>query len=125
MTELQLLSGHSCLVVGDDDPLVRNVAAGTDLVGAALSDGAGVIVVPTSRLDQSFFDLRSGLAGEILQKAVNYRIRFAVIGDVSEYAAASKAFHDLVVESQRSRDYFFVSDLAALAERLDGLSPGG
>ena len=118
MAELQSVSGHPCLVVTESDPTVASIANGTDLVGEALSEGARVIAIPASRLDPSFFDLRSGLAGEILQKAVNYRIRFAVVGDVSAYVAASKAFHDLVVESQRSRDYFFVMDLEALGERL-------
>jgi hypothetical protein len=94
----------------------------TDVVGEALSEEATAIAVPVAALDPGFFDLRSGFAGEVLQKAANYRLKFVVIGDVSAHTAASKAFRDLVVESRRSRDFFFVPDLDALGERLSAIA---
>jgi len=121
--ELREIEGHRCLIADAAGPAVRDVRAAGDLIAEAMSQGARVLVVPASRLDDAFFQLRSGLAGEILQKAANYRKKFAVIGDVSAYVAASNAFRDLVVESKRSDSFFFEPDLTALAERLAALTP--
>lgn len=55
-----------------------------------------MIAVPVARFDPEFFRLRSGLAGEITQKFVNYRSKLAVIGDISEKAAESVALRDFV-----------------------------
>ncbi len=89
-----------------------------DLVGSAWSHDAAMVAVPAERLDAAFFDLRSGIAGEITQKLVNYRIRLAVVGDISEHVAASDALRDYVWESNRGEHVWFVDDDAVLAERL-------
>jgi hypothetical protein len=57
-----------------------------------------------------------------LQKAANYRLKFAVLGDVSAHVCASDALRDFVVECNRGRSIFFVADLPALAERLAALN---
>jgi hypothetical protein len=111
------IAGHRC-VIADDDQVIGSVRDVADLVGEALGEDASVLVVPVSHLDPAFFDLRSGFAGEVLQKAANYRLKFAVVGDVSEHVAGSNAFRDLVVESNSSRDLFFVADMEALEGRL-------
>lgn len=116
--------------VGDELALVVEPSDGTfgtapdvlRLFGDAMGEGAATIAVPAESLDASFYDLRSGFAGEVLQKAANYRIRFAVVGDISAFLAASKAFHDLVVESEQATGYFFVPGLESLQERLGALA---
>ncbi len=118
MADLLEVAGHRCLVVGDDEPPIADVRAATDLIGDALGEDATVVVVPVGHLDPSFFELRTGFAGEVLQKAANYGLKFAVVGDVSEFTSGSAAFHDLVVESRHSTGYFFVANLEELAERL-------
>jgi len=125
MTELVELAGYRCLLLVADEPCLRTVRAVTDLIGDAMGEDASVIAVQVSALDPVFFDLRSGFAGEVLQKAANYGRKFAVVGDVSAHTAASKAFNDLVVEAAYSRGIFFVPDVDALEARLAGLGPGG
>jgi hypothetical protein len=66
--------------------------------------------------------LRSGLAGEFLQKTVNYRGRFAVTGDISEQITASTALRDFVVECNRGRSIFSLPDLAAVAAKISELT---
>ena len=90
----------------------------SDLIGNAWVDKVGLIAIPVSRLDPAFFELRSGLAGELTQKLVNYQLRLAVVGDVSGYEAASDAFRDWVWESNRGNHVWFVVDEAALDVRL-------
>ena len=74
--------------------------------------------VPSSRLGDDFFRLRTGIAGAFIQKFRNYSHRIAIVGDISRYVDASKPLHDFVYESNRGRDVLFVPDLDALAARL-------
>ena len=90
----------------------------SDLIGNAWVDNVGLIAIPVSRLDPAFFELRSGMAGELAQKLVNYHLRLAIVGDVSGYEAASDAFRDWVWESNRGTHVWFVPDEAALGARL-------
>jgi hypothetical protein len=90
----------------------------SDLVGSAWSHNAQMIAVPVTRLDPEFFRLRSGIAGEITQKLVNYRLRLAVVGDITKQVKASGALRDYVWESSLGEQVWFVDDEAALAEKL-------
>ncbi|HEY8173113.1 MAG TPA: DUF4180 domain-containing protein [Dehalococcoidia bacterium] len=121
--QLVEIGGERCLVVGNAAAVLRDVRGATDLIGEAMSERATMIVMPATKLDDAFFQLRSGLAGEVLQKAANYRLKFAVIGDISAHVAASEALRDFVVESNRGNGIFFVEDMAALEERLSALPP--
>ena len=111
-------NGQRLLVLEDTGPLLARVQDILDLIAEAPLQHVDAIVVPVARLDPAFFRLRSGLAGEFVQKIVNYRRRLAVIGDISAFTAASTAFADFVRESNRGRNVFFVPDLDALAARL-------
>jgi hypothetical protein len=124
--EVMEIGGVSCLVLGDDGEVVRDAGGATDLIGEALVQGARVIAAPVARLDPSFFELRSGLAGELLQKAANYRLKFAIMGDISAQVAASGALRDFVIECNRGRAIFFGADLEALcvwlSESIGGIA---
>ncbi|WP_405677180.1 DUF4180 domain-containing protein [Streptomyces sp. NBC_01511] len=101
----------------DGAPIATEQDALDQLVGAAFQ-GAELIAVPAGRFDDSFYDLSSGVAGAILQKLANYRLRLAVVGDISHHLRASAALPDLVREANRGRDVWFVADLDELAARL-------
>ena len=74
------------------------------------------IIVHQKNIDEQFFDLRSGLAGEMLQKVVNYRLRLAIVGDFSIYESNSlKAF---ILESNRSNSIVFVKTIEDALIRL-------
>ena len=64
--------------------------------------------------------LRSGVAGELVQTCANYKIRLALVGDISDHIAASQALDAFVRESNRGRHVWFVSDEAELRTRLGG-----
>jgi hypothetical protein len=112
------LHGIPALILPEDGPAVGTEFDAGDLVGAALEHGADLLVVPAKRIAAEFWTLRSGVAGEVLQKLVNYRVRLAVVGDITAPVEASAALRDLVRESNRRRDAWFLPDLDALDERL-------
>ena len=115
--EIVEVAGVPVLVCAADGPPIASEQDALDVIGAAFA-GAEVVAVPVERLDERFFALRSGVAGGIMQKFVNYRLRLVVVGDIAAYTAGSTALRDLVTESNRGRQVWFVDDLAALAARL-------
>ena len=120
---VQQIEGHRCIVLADDGAIIRSAEDARAIVEEALSERARRVVIPVARLDRDFFALRSGVAGEVLQKLVQYRVAVAVVGDVSAHVAASDAFRDFVVECNRGADIWFVDDAAALRERLAAREP--
>jgi hypothetical protein len=119
---VQQRMGVRVLVCDQAGPPVATVADALDLIGAAFL-GAEVVAVPASRLGDDFFALGTRFAGEIMQKFVNYRLRLAVVGDISRHLAASAALRALVHESNRAEHVWFVPDLDALDARLAGAPP--
>jgi hypothetical protein len=110
-------AGTQVLMCDPDGPPVATEQDALDLIGAAFL-GAEVVAVPAGRLDGRFFSLGTRLAGEIMQKFVNYRLRLAVVGDISGHLAASPALRALVNESNAAGHIWFVPDLEALDARL-------
>ncbi|TDC40938.1 DUF4180 domain-containing protein [Micromonospora sp. KC213] len=118
---LQDRAGVQVLVCDPAGPPVATEQDALDLIGAAFL-GAQVVAVPTARLDESFFTLGTGFAGEVMQKFVNYRLRLAVVGDISRHLATSAALRALVHESNRAEHIWFVPDLDALDARLTAIA---
>jgi hypothetical protein len=110
-------AGVAVLMCDPDGPPVATVQDALDLIGASFL-GAEVVAVPAARLDERFFSLGTRVAGEIMQKFANYRLRLAVVGDISRHAEASPALRALVRESNRAGHVWFVPDLDALDARL-------
>ncbi|MDF2712695.1 DUF4180 domain-containing protein [Nonomuraea muscovyensis] len=102
---------------GEGEPL-RSASDALDLIAAAWEAGAAWVAVPAHRLHDDFFRLRTGVAGEMVQKFTNYRIGLAIVGDVSRHTAASSALQAWVYESNRGTHLWFVGDLAELTARL-------
>lgn len=114
------LAGRRVLLCADDGPPLASDRQAVDLVGAALSSEASLVALPVSRLAPEFLDLKTRLAGEVLQKFVNYGLRVAIVGDVGGGAHTPGPLADFVRESNRGTTVWFVADLAELEARLQG-----
>jgi hypothetical protein len=98
---------------------LRSDRDAVDIVGEALSQRCKLVVLPIERLDEAFFSLKTRIAGEIIQKFVNYELRLAIVGDVARHVEASTALRDFVLETNRGRQVWFVADRAELDRRLN------
>lgn len=112
-------NGVLCVLVESDEPVITDAQSAIDLLMSAQYDvGSKDIVIPKQLIVEDFFVLSTGLAGEVLQKYVNYGCRMAIYGDYSRYT--SKPLKDFMYESNKGRDFFFVSTrdeaIAALAK---------
>jgi hypothetical protein len=104
--------------VDADGPAVATGGDALELIYDDRAQGADWIAVPITRLDPAFFDLRSGVAGDLAQKFANYAQRLAVVGDIGAYLGTSDALRDFVRESNRGGQVWFVADEAELDARL-------
>lgn len=86
------------------------------LMSAKYDIGTKNIVVDKKLITEDFFILSKGLAGEILQKYVNYGGRIAIYGDYSHYT--SKPLKDFIYESNKGKDVFFVTTRDEAVEML-------
>lgn len=99
-------------------PVLAVEAQCLDVIGALYGSGADLVVFEVGQLAPAFFELRTGLAGAILQKFQNYGLRVAILGDIAAYTAASPALADFVRETTRRGEVLFLADADALHQRL-------
>jgi len=103
-------NGQSMAYVHTNTPIITDVQSALDLMATVRYEaGSDAIIVNKEALVEEFFDLKTRLAGEIIQKYVNYGIRMAIIGDFSGYT--SRALHDFIYESNQGKNLYFVSDV--------------
>ncbi|MGD0345396.1 MAG: DUF4180 domain-containing protein [Terracidiphilus sp.] len=118
--EAKLRELHGCRILeypAGGSPL-GNTSSSLEIVSAALSQRAERVAIPVERLGDEFFQLRNGIAGEVLQKFVTYQVRIAIVGDIISHSDASKALHDFVVECNRGSAVWFVRSMEELNDRL-------
>lgn len=116
--ELKTLAGHAVFVCAPDGPVLASEADAVDLIGSLWGIEAEWVALPVARLSPGFLTLRTGLAGAVIQKFVTYRLRLAILGDISAEVAVSPALADFVRESNSGDRVWFVNDPAALEARL-------
>ena len=110
-------NGHRIAIIQPGDVLLQSGQDALDFMAAiGYTAGANRIVLPAACLHPDFFDLKTKLAGEILQKAINYRFKLAIWGDFGEYT--SPALHAFMAESNRGFDIFFCADQQAAIDAL-------
>ncbi len=95
-------------VVLSDSKVITDVDSALDLLmSAKYETGTKYIVVDKKLVIEDFFILSSCLAGEILQKYINYGGKIAIYGDYSHYT--SKPLKDFIYESNKGKDVFFAA----------------
>ena len=89
------------------DNIINNTSDGLDLLGNLYYRDFDKIIIHEKNISPDFFDLKNGMAGEILQKFSNYRIRLAIVGDFSKHTG--KSINDFIYESNKGRQVNFVT----------------
>lgn len=74
------------------------------LLEACFSAGSRAALLYADNLPTEFFDLSSGVAGEVLQKLRNYRVRLAVVARPGSVHFSSR-FGELLEEERRGTDF--------------------
>ena len=105
-----IIRNNRSIGVVDKEMKIKDVQTMLDVMASAHynSECMGVVLYKES-LDESFFDLKTGFSGEILQKFANYNMKLAVVGDYSHYT--SKSLRDFIYESNHGNLAFFKGSL--------------
>lgn len=97
--------------------LISDFNSALDLaINTKVSDDISNIILNKESIFDDFFDLKTKVAGEILQKYVNYDIRLAIVGDFKN--VKSKALNDFIYECNNGKYFYFVNSLDEALEKL-------
>ena len=108
------------LVTGNEK-IITDVQSALDVAMSVKYDiNTNKIIIDKKVIAEDFFILSTGLAGEILQKYINYDVKIAIYGDYSRYS--SKPLKDFIYESNNGKDVFFVSSKDEAVKKLINIS---
>lgn len=114
--ELHQINESKIAEVISDELVINNIEDGINLVGNIYYQGVDKLILHERNITPTFFDLKTGIAGEVLQKFSNYRIRLAIVGDFSKYT--SKSLNNFIYESNNSKKINFMADIKEAKEVL-------
>lgn len=110
-------AGGNIAILSGTEVLIIDVQSALDLIATVHYEAdSNRIILNKSLINESFFDLKTRLAGEILQKFINYRVKVAIVGDFSVYT--SKSLKDFIYESNNGNDIFFLPTEEQAIEKL-------
>ncbi len=114
------LCGNNASIVYIDniDILVRDSDEVLDLLMTVQYEtNCSKVIFDKKSFCEEFFDLKTGIAGEIFQRIVTYGIKIAIVGDFSMYY--SKSLHDFIYETNKGKDIYFVSSIDDAIDKLN------
>lgn len=100
-----------------DEVIIRNTEDALDLLGNVYYQGFDRMIIHQDNITADFFDLKNKMAGDILQKFSNYRVRLAIVGNFSKYS--SKSLREFIFESNKGK---LVNFVASVNEALSALT---
>lgn len=110
-------NGVVAVVNATDKVIVDTQSALDVLMTANYETGTKSIVIAKELICDEFFILSTGVAGEILQKFINYGGKIAIYGDYSHYT--SQPLKDFIYESNKGKEIFFVATQEEAIEKLN------
>jgi hypothetical protein len=110
------INGSLIAEIVSETIVITEVQDALDLMANCRYQGANSIIVLEKHVLPEFFDLKTGIAGEILQKFSNYNMRLAIVGDFAKYT--SKSLNDFIYESNKTGRINFVGSTDEAKNRL-------
>jgi len=114
--EIIEVNGNNIAVPGSAGILIHGTQDALDLLAEASYLDSNKIIIYEGQVAPSFFELKSGMAGEILQKFSNYNVQLAIVGDFSKYT--SKSLRDFMFESNKYGRINFVGSFEEAKKKL-------
>jgi PadR family transcriptional regulator AphA len=81
-----------------------------DLIAACIENDTNLLMIHAEALVDDFFELRTGLAGSILQKFVNYHVKAVVV--LTDSQKMQGRFKELSAESNKGSSFRVFSSKA-------------
>lgn len=120
MININEQDGSNVAIIEEDGIVIVTAQDALDLMATAFHTlGCNKLLIPKENICREFFDLKTGIAGEILQKFSNYGIKLAIVGDFSN--VESKSLRDFIYECNNGSQVFFLPGQDEALERLHKL----
>lgn len=114
--QFQFHNHNKVAEVVTDAVIISNGQDVLDLIyNPALTDVTGIIL-HQENIIPSFFELHTGIAGDVLQKFVNYRCRLAIVGSFANIE--SNSLQDFIRESNKGKSVYFAENLTEAVTAL-------
>ncbi|MHB8127380.1 MAG: DUF4180 domain-containing protein [Mobilitalea sp.] len=95
-------------VVSGDEVILNNAQDALDLIAnVGYNYECDKMIIYKKNITEDLFELKNGLAGEVMQKYVNYKTSLAIIGEFELYH--SKSLNSLILESNKGNSIIFKS----------------
>src|SRR5690606_35780243 len=110
-------AGERLVEVTSEGVVVQSSQGVLDLIANLVwGNEASGLILHERHVNPSFFDLSTGIAGEIIQKCTNYRVRLGLVGDCQR--SPSKSLQAVIVESNRGSQVYFADTLEEAVDPL-------
>jgi len=116
------INGIDIARVISDNVEINSIQDALDLMADCSYQGARKIIIHESNVIPDFFDLKTGIAGDMLQKFSTYNVELAIIGDFSKYPG--KSLKDFIYESNKAGKINFVNSIDHAIEALTSKQHG-
>jgi hypothetical protein len=107
--------GNNIIEIIDDNILIKRT---DDIFSLILSNNCSTIIIKKENIGDGFYNLSTGIAGEILQKFSNYQKRLGIIGDFENIK--SKSLKDFIYESNKTGQIIFVKTVEEALKIFNG-----
>lgn len=99
-------NGIPIAIIEENEFFINDIQDAIDLIGNLFFEGINHFILFENQITPEFFNLKSGIAGEILQKFTTYNIKLAVVGNFDKFQ--SKSLNDFIFESNKRKQIIFV-----------------
>lgn len=104
-------NNNKIVEITDQNLIIQNEFDFLDLIANLPSNK---IIIYKNNLTDGFFDLKTGIAGHILQKVSTYNCYLGIIGDFSNIAG--KSLKDFIYESNKTKQILFKEKVDEIIE---------
>jgi hypothetical protein len=113
---MEIIKHSNIVELHSNKVLVNHASDALDILGNVYYQGFDKVIIHEKNITKDFFDLKNCMAGEILQKFSNYRVKLAIVGDFSQYT--SKSIRDFIYESNKTGHILFVTTVEEAIDKL-------
>ncbi len=114
---MNISAENGVAIIESGEICLYDAQSALDIIGnVRYNHDCGAIVLRAENFPPEFFELRSGLLGEVFQKFTTYDMKLAIIGDFSN--VQSKSLRDFIYETNKGGRLIFAPDKQSAIEAL-------
>ena len=114
--ETHIINNKKIAEIITDEIILKTTEDGLDLIGNLNYQGFDKIIIHAKNIIPNFFDLKTKIAGDILQKFTQYQMPLTIVGDFSKFN--SKSLNDFIYESNKGKQINFVASQSDAIKQL-------